>query len=100
MPVELIINLFGKPAWEIPNFEGKTLDLDFANTLRELAEKLRNRLITLAEVHEKLINAGWEASGSLYGVRYVKDVSLEAAKEELKKLGLEEYTEKPNTIEE
>ena len=89
--VELLITLFGKPAWEIENFEGSKLGVDFAEKLRDLGEKLRKRLYRAAEIHEILLKNGWKAKGRLYDIRYSKPISLEEAKEELKRLGLESF---------
>jgi len=87
--VELFVTLFGKPAWEIDSFEGSKLDIDFAGKLRELGEKLRRRLYKVAKVHRILLENGWRARGNLYSIRYLKHISFEEAKKELKRLGLE-----------
>ena len=91
--VELVITLFGKPAWEIKNFEGEELGIEFVDQLRRIGDELRDRLYEIARVHELLIENGWVAIGTLYDIIYRKDIGLEEAKEELKKLGLEEYIE-------
>jgi len=92
-PVELRITLFGKPAWEIENFENKELDIKFAEELKKLGDKLREHLHEIAKLHETLIKNGWVATGGLYDIIYWKDINPKEAQEELKKLGLEKYTE-------
>ena len=91
--VELRITLFGKPAWEIEDFEGEELGIEFIEKLKKLGDELRERLYELAKLHELLIKNGWTATGGLYDIIYWKDISLKEAQEELKKLGLEKYIE-------
>ena len=91
--VELLINLFGKPAWEIADFVDKELDIEFAEELKKLGDELRERLYKIAKLHEILVKNSWTATGSLYDIIYWKDISLDEAKEELRRLGLDEYAE-------
>ena len=77
--------LFGKPAWEIENMEEVS-----ASEIREKGEELRERLHRIAEIMEKLQNAGWERAGaSLYSISFYKDIAIEDAKEELRQLGID-----------
>jgi len=89
--VELTIFLFGKPAWEINNFEGESLNAEFAKELERLGEELNKRLREIAKVHKILLENGWEAFGGLYDIHYTKDISLNEAKKELQQLELEKY---------
>ena len=89
MGVMLSIHLFGKPAWEIDNFEGCELDAEFSNVLRALGDNLRSRLYEIARVHELLVRNGWTAYGTLYDIDYYKDVSIEEAEKELRSMGLD-----------
>ena len=90
MPVELTIFLFGKPAWEIEGLEGEQVTKELVERIRSLADELRDRLRWAADVIEKLLDNGWEAYGTLYCIELYKDVSLREAREELRRLGLEE----------
>jgi len=91
--VELSLHLFGKPAWELDDFEGNELGEDFSEKLKALGDELRERLYNLAKIHSILLRNGWTAYGGLYDITYYKDISLKEAKKELKELGLEEYVE-------
>ena len=76
--------LFGKPEWEM-NIEEVS-----ASEIREKGEELRERLHRIAEIMEKLENAGWERAGaSLYSISFYKDIAIEDAKEELRQLGID-----------
>ena len=76
--------LFGKPEWEM-NMEEVS-----ASEIREKGEELRERLHRIAEIMEKLENAGWERAGaSLYSISFYKDIAIEDAKEELRQLGID-----------
>ncbi len=86
--VEINIFLFGKPAWEIENFEGNNLEKNFSFTLKALGDKLKERLYKIAEIHEKLIDNGWEATGGLYTIKYTKNTTKKEAEKELEKLGI------------
>jgi len=90
--VEISIYLFGKPSWEM-NIEGGKAT---PQMLREKGDELKVRLYGAADVLEKLLKNGWtlaEAYGTLYVLQLYKNVTLEEAREELKKLGIdpEEY---------
>lgn len=82
------IHLFGKPAWEIKGLEGEELDEKFAEKLRETGERIKEWLDKVAEIHKKLVKAGWKAYGTLYDIDYCKEIPKSKAKKELKKLGL------------
>jgi hypothetical protein len=90
MSVEIEIFLFGKPAWELDEFENKNLSKDFSKKLRELGKYLYERLNQIADIHEKLVENGWTAVGGLYDIFYYKDITVEEAKKELEELKLEE----------
>ena len=84
MGVEVDLFLFGKPEWEM-NMEEVS-----ASEIREKGEELRERLNRIAEIMEKLENAGWERAGaSLYSISFYKDIAIEDAKEELRQLGID-----------
>ncbi len=84
MGVEVDLFLFGKPEWEM-NIEEVS-----ASEIREKGEELRERLNRIAEIMEKLENAGWERAGaSLYSISFYKDIAIEDAKEELRQLGID-----------
>jgi len=84
MGVEVDLFLFGKPEWEM-NMEEVS-----ASEIREKGEELRERLSRIAEIMEKLENAGWERAGaSLYSISFYKDIAIEDAKEELRQLGID-----------
>jgi len=84
MGVEVDLFLFGKPEWEM-NIEEVS-----ASEIREKGEELKERLNRIAEIMEKLQNAGWERAGaSLYSISFYKDIAIEDAKEELRQLGID-----------
>ncbi|MCW3132040.1 MAG: hypothetical protein N2V73_04925 [Candidatus Methanospirare jalkutatii] len=84
MGVEVDLFLFGKPEWEM-NMEEVS-----ASEIREKGEELKERLHRIAEIMEKLENAGWERAGaSLYSISFYKDIAIEDAKEELRQLGID-----------
>jgi len=84
MGVEVDLFLFGKPEWEM-NMEEVS-----AEEIREKGEELKERLNRIAEIMEKLENAGWERAGaSLYSISFYKDIAIEDAKEELRQLGID-----------
>lgn len=87
------IYLFGKPAWELNNFENQDLKKEYSQTLKKKGRELKERLEEIAEEFKKLIDNGWDASGGLYDIWFTKEISLEAAEKELKELGLEKYIE-------
>lgn len=91
--VELILHLFGKPAWELEELEGNRLGEDFSEKLKALGDELKERLYSLADVHSVLVKNGWEARGGLYDIAYYKNISLKEAEKELKEIGLEDYIE-------
>ena len=77
--------LFGKPAWEIENMEEVS-----ASEIRKKAEELRERLHRIAEIVEKLENAGWKRGGAtLYDIIFYKDITAEEAEKELRQLGID-----------
>ena len=93
--VNISIHLFGKPSWEL-ELE-KELDETFIDELAELRESLYDRLSSIGNDIEILMNAGWSAYGTLYDVVMQKDIGVDKAREELKELELEhlfEYVEK------
>ena len=99
MTVELMVHLFGKPAWELDDFEGDIPE-GYSGKLRQLGEDLKARLNEVAGVFDKLVKNGWQPYGTLYDINFVKDVTLKEAEEELRKLGLQDYIENLNEIEE
>jgi hypothetical protein len=94
-----MIHLFGKPAWELDDLEGD-LPEDYSWKLRQLGEELKARLSEVADVFDKLVKNGWQPYGTLYDINFVKDVTLREAEKELRKLGLQDYIENLNEIEE
>jgi hypothetical protein len=86
MAVTLSVFLFGKPGQELN--EGGPIT---APELRDLAQHMHARLVAIAEIVEKLTNAGWEAQMGLYDINlYHPYVSTEAqAEEKLQDLGID-----------
>ena len=88
MTVELSIHLFGKPAWELDDFEGD-LPTDYSKKLRELGGELEKRLHDTAYVFDVLVKNGWQPCGT-----------MKEAEQELKTLGLQDYIENLIELEE
>ena len=86
---EFWLFLYGKPAWDM-ELE-KDLDKDFSNTLRNVGDWHKEWLYEAADIYDKLVENGWEPYGTLYDITFYKDISLEDAKKELKKIGLKDY---------
>ena len=86
MAVSLSLFLFGKPGQELN--EGGPIT---PQELRDLAEHMHARLLEIADMVEKLTNAGWEAQMGLYDINlYHPYVSTEAqAAEKLEDLGID-----------
>jgi len=83
--MEVVLFLFGKPEWEIENMERVS-----ASEIRKKAEELRERLQRIAEIVEKLENAGWKRGGAtLYDIIFYKDITAEEAEKELRQLGID-----------
>jgi hypothetical protein len=99
MTVELGIYLFGKPSWELEDLEGD-LPEGYSQKLRLLGDELRKRLHDAAYVFDLLVKNGWQPYGTLYDINFTKDISLRAAKAELKKLGLKDYIDDLKKLEE
>lgn len=87
--VRFVLWLYGKPAWDM-ELE-RELDKDFSNMLRSVGDNRKEWLHKVADIYDKLINNGWEPYGTLYDIDFYKNISVEEAEEEFKKLGLEEY---------
>ena len=87
--VRFVLWLYGKPAWDM-ELEGE-LDKDFSNVLRNIGYMHKEWLHKVADIYDELIENGWEAYGTLYDIDFYKNISVEKAEEEFKKLGLEEY---------
>jgi FMN phosphatase YigB (HAD superfamily) len=94
-----MIHLFSKPAWELEDLEGD-LPENYSEKLRQLGEELKVRLNEVADVFDKLVKNGWQPCGTLYDINFVKDVTMKEAEKELRKLGLQDYIENLNEIEE
>jgi len=83
--MEALLFLFGKPEWEIENLGEAS-----ASELREKGEELRERLHRIAEIVEKLEDAGWERAGATpYDIIFYKDITAEEAEKELRQLGID-----------
>jgi len=83
--IEVVLFLFGKPEWEIENLGEVS-----ASEIREKAEELKERLHRIAEIVEKLENAGWKRGGAtLYDIIFYKDITAEEAERELRQLGID-----------
>jgi len=91
--VQIVLHLFSKPAWEFEELEQGELDEKFSEKIRNKADELKQWLYEVAGIHETLVKNGWIAIGTLYNIIYHKDVSIEEAKKELRKLGLEKLTD-------
>ncbi len=76
--------LFGKPEWE--------MDFDKATPqdIKDLGENLKDRLIRIAEIVEKLENNGWHKGAGLYNLYMHKDIKKELIVDDLDKLGINE----------
>ena len=84
MGVEADLFLFGKPAWELDMEEAS------AEEIRKKGDEIKERLYRIAEIMEKLEQAGWERySASLYSISFYKEINEEEAKEELRRLGID-----------
>jgi hypothetical protein len=88
--VRLSLWLFGKPAWEIERLEGSDVDVRLLDEIAQLGEEFSARLKHVSEIGRKLLNAGWDGYGLLYDLDFMKDITLEEAKAELKALGIDE----------
>lgn len=84
--VEFSLMLYYKPGPDM-DIEGKE-NFD-PEILRRHGEYLKEDLAQMAEWLKKLREAGWSYSGGLYDVMCYKDISIEEAKKELKKLGID-----------
>ena len=84
MGVEADLFLFGKPAWELDMEEAS------AEEIRKKGDEIKERLYRIAEIMEKLEQAGWERySASLYSISFYKEINEEEAREELRRLGID-----------
>jgi len=82
---EVELWLFGKPEWELKDINTATPD-----EIRQLGEELRERLRRVAEIMKILEKNGWiRGGGGLYEIFYYKDIGIEEAKEELRRLGID-----------
>src|SRR4051812_23106349 len=86
MPANIMIHLFGKPAWELG--EGQPVS---PQQLRDLGDILQARLHEAAEVTEKLVAKGWLAQVVLYDVMVQppREMSAEEVEDLLVELGLD-----------
>ena len=89
MTVEVSVFLFGKPAWEIENFEGGELNEAMINRIRNKGKELSQSLDEAADTLTLLMKKGWDGTGTLYDVSLFKDVSLGEARKELTEIGLD-----------
>ena len=89
LTVEIGVFLFGKPAWEINGFEGADLDDELIGRIREKGKDLNESLNEAADILKKLLQNGWNGTGTLYDVSLFKDISLGEARKELAQLGLD-----------
>ncbi len=85
----MIVFLFGKPAWEMENFQGGELTPELIDQIRDTGKEIDNRLDQTAELLTKLLGNGWSGSGALYDVHMYKDVTLVEAQVELTALGID-----------
>jgi len=89
MTVEVSIYLFGKPAWEIEDFEGGELDEALIEKIRKKGKELSQSLDEVADTLTRLMKKGWDGTGTLYDVSLFKDMSLGEARKELAEMGLD-----------
>lgn len=89
MTVEISIFLFGKPAWEIDGFEGGELNQALIEQIRKKGKELNQNLDETADTLARLLNNGWQGTGTLYDVSLFKDSPLGEARRELAKMGLD-----------
>jgi hypothetical protein len=80
--------LFGKPAWEIKDLEGGDVTPKLLKEIEALGKELQERLQWITKVSRELLTSGWDGYGTLYDIDFLKAVSLEQAKKELKQMGL------------
>lgn len=82
--VTIDIWLFGKPEWEM-DFEKAT-----PQDIKDLGDNLRERLIRISEIVEKLEANDWSRGAGLYNLYLHKNIKKELVREELEKLGIRE----------
>lgn len=86
--IEIAVELFGKPSWEL-SIEGGRID---PGEIRAKGGELKERLERTAEIAEKLLAGGWEyfnAAGSIYDLRFSKEVTRGEVERELRSLGID-----------
>ena len=86
--VTVAVFLFGKPAWEIESLEGSAVTPELLGEVSRCGEELNRRLARAAEVGRRLLEAGWEGVGLVYGMDFYKAISLLDSQEELKAIGI------------
>jgi len=86
--VTVAIFLFGKPAWEIERLEGSTVTPELLGEVAACGEELSRRLSRAAQVGKRLLDAGWEGLGLVYGIDFYKAITLKETQEELKDIGV------------
>jgi len=77
---EILLDLFGKPEWEIDIEKAKP------NDIKKLGKELKLRLENVAKIIGRLEKNGWERRAGLYEISLFKEVSKKDVKRELKKL--------------
>lgn len=87
--INLSIWLYGKPSWDM-DIEGEE-DIDPERFI-EQGDYLKEHLHNIAKIVKKLRSAGWGCYGTLYSLEFCKNSikTKKEAKEELKKLGVDE----------
>lgn len=60
------------------------------NEISKCGEEIKTRLVRVSQIGRTLLNAGWDGCGLLYDLDFLKEVTLEEAKAELKALGINE----------
>lgn len=81
--------LFGKPAWEIEELEGGEIDFKTLEKIDAVGKEIHERLQWVARIARELLNHGWDAYGTLYDIDFYKLIPAEAAKKELREMGLD-----------
>jgi hypothetical protein len=87
--VTVSVFLFGKPSWEVEGLEGSEVTPQLLDEVASCGREIDRRLGRAAELGAKLLGRGWEGLGLVYEIDFYKAVSLRAAEEELKALGVE-----------
>ena len=83
--INISLHLYGKPEWDLPVDDG-VIDGDL---LRAHGNELKEHLLKVADIFEKLKKNGWNGSLASYSLElYKEDITKQEAEKELKRLGI------------